>query len=173
MSDALHQSVGDRQQKPGRPARIGSDAVGKKSPPDGYTIVVAGHRQSHTGQDHETQSCPTIRSRTSARSSNYGSYPAAMMASTALPVKDLGRVRRLIARPRRMALFDRHSRRRGPLSHVYGQLLASKDRSQVELSFPTAATPPARLDLLAGNIHGISSTPDFRPDRRKGKKRRD
>ena len=48
----------------------------------------------------------------------------------------------------------------GSVSHLYAQLFASK--TGAKLTFvPYRGDAPARLDLLAGNIHGIASTPDF------------
>src|SRR6185503_8203715 len=48
----------------------------------------------------------------------------------------------------------------GSVSHLYAQLLASKTGAKLTY-VPYRGDAPARLDLLAGNIHGISSTPDF------------
>ena len=48
----------------------------------------------------------------------------------------------------------------GSVSHLYAQLLASKTGARLTY-VPYRGDAPARLDLLAGNIHGIASTPDF------------
>ena len=48
----------------------------------------------------------------------------------------------------------------GSVSHLYGLALAAK--TGAKLTFvPYRGDAPARLDLLAGNIHGVASTPDF------------
>ena len=88
----------------------------------------------------------------------YGRYPVGIFVGTALPITNLAE---FIAQSK--SAKDGLSIGLpgvGSVSHLYAQLLASK--TGAKLTFvPYRGDAPARLDLLAGNIHGIASTPDF------------
>jgi tripartite-type tricarboxylate transporter receptor subunit TctC len=88
----------------------------------------------------------------------YGRYPVGVFVSAALPIKTL---QEFVAYSQ--AAKDGLSigiPGTGSVSHIYGQLLAAKTGARlVFVSYRGDA--PARADLLAGNIQGISSTPDF------------
>jgi len=155
MSETLHQPI-VIDNRAGATGAIGSDAVAK-SPPDGYTIVVAG-TASHPLAKIANPKLPYDPLKDFRPIVEYGSYPVAMMASTALPVKDLSEFVAYSKSAKDGLLIGIPGV--GALSHVYGQLLASK--TGAKLTFvPYRGDAPARLDLLAGNIKGISSTPDF------------
>jgi tripartite-type tricarboxylate transporter receptor subunit TctC len=155
MSETLRQSL-VIDNKAGATGVIGSDAVAKSSP-DGYTIVVAG-TASHPLAKITNAKLPYDPLKDFRPVVEYGSYPVAMVASTALPVKDLSEFVAYSKTAKDGLLIGIPGV--GALSHVYGQLLASK--TGAKLTFvPYRGDAPARLDLLAGNIHGISSTPDF------------
>jgi tripartite-type tricarboxylate transporter receptor subunit TctC len=155
MSETLRQSL-VIDNKAGATGVIGSDAVAK-SPPDGYTIVVAG-TASHPLAKIANAKLPYDPLKDFRPIVEYGSYPVAMVASTALSVKDLSEFVAYSKTAKDGLLIGIPGV--GALSHVYGQLLASK--TGAKLTFvPYRGDAPARLDLLAGNIHGISSTPDF------------
>jgi tripartite-type tricarboxylate transporter receptor subunit TctC len=155
MSETLHQPV-IVDNRAGATGTIGSDTVAR-SAPDGYTIVVA-NTASHSlskvamaqlSYDPQSDFKSVIE---------YGSYPVAIMVSSVLPAKTLRE-------------FIDHSRTTkdglsigipgsGSVSHIYGLLLQA--RTGARLTFvPYRGDAPARLDLLAGNIQGIASTPDF------------
>jgi tripartite-type tricarboxylate transporter receptor subunit TctC len=155
MSETLRQPV-IVDNRAGATGTIGSDTVAR-SAPDGYTIVVA-NTASHSlskvamaqlSYDPQSDFKSVIE---------YGSYPVAIMASTALPAKTL----------REFVDYSKTTKDglsigipgSGSVSHIYGLLL--QVRTGARLTFvPYRGDAPARLDLLAGNIQGVASTPDF------------
>ena len=155
MSETLHQPV-IVDNRAGATGTIGSDTVAR-SAPDGYTIVVANtasHALSKVAMaqlsyDPQSDFKSVIE---------YGSYPVAIMVSTVLPAKTL----------REFIDYSKITKDglsigipgSGSVSHIYGLLLQA--RTGARLTFvPYRGDAPARLDLLAGNIQGIASTPDF------------
>jgi tripartite-type tricarboxylate transporter receptor subunit TctC len=142
--------------KAGATGSIGSDAVAK-SEPDGYTIVVANtasHALLRVGNpklpyDPLSDFKPIIE---------YGNYPVGVMVASAVPARNL---REFVAASQSRGdglLIGIPGT--GSVSHIFGIQLAME--TGAKLTFvPYRGDAPARLDLLAGNIQGVASTPDF------------
>jgi len=155
MAAALHQPfVIDN--KPGATGTIGSDFVAK-APADGYTIVVA-NTASHPLGRLANANLPYDPLKDFRPVIEYGVYPVGIMVAAALPIKTL----------REFVDYSKTTTDGllvgvpgvNSVSHIYGQLLAQK--TGAKLTFvPYRGDAPARVDLLAGNIHAIASTPDF------------
>jgi tripartite-type tricarboxylate transporter receptor subunit TctC len=155
ISETLRQPV-VIDNKAGATGTLGSDFVAKAAP-DGYTIVVAG-TASHSLAKIANARLPYDPLKDFRPIVEYGRYPVAIFVRTTTPITNISE-------------FVAESKRAkdglsiglpgvGSVSHLYAQLLASK--TGAKLTFvPYRGDAPARLDLLAGNIHGISSTPDF------------
>jgi tripartite-type tricarboxylate transporter receptor subunit TctC len=135
---------------------LGSDFVAKAAP-DGYTIVVAG-TASHALAKIANAKLPYDPLKDFRPIAEYGRYPVGIFVGTVLPITNLAE---FIAQSK--SAKDGLSIGLpgvGSVSHLYAQLLTSK--TGAKLTFvPYRGDAPARLDLLAGNIHGIASTPDF------------
>ena len=155
ISEALRQPV-VIDNKAGATGVLGSDYVAKAAP-DGYTIVVAG-TASHSLAKIASAKLPYDPLKDFRPIAEYGRYPVGIFVGTTLPITNL-------------AEFVAQSKSAkdglsiglpgvGSVSHLYAQLLASKTGAKLTY-VPYRGDAPARLDLLAGNIHGISSTPDF------------
>lgn len=155
MSERLGQQV-VVDNKGGATGTIGSDSVAKAAP-DGYTIVVAG-TASHALAKIVNDKLSYDPLKDFRPIVEYGRYPVGLMVSGALPVRNL---RDFIAYSKTvkdgLAIGIPGA---GSVSHVYGQLLAVKTGAKL-LFVAYRGDAPARTDLLAGNIQGISSTPDL------------
>ncbi len=155
ISETLRQPV-VIDNKAGATGVLGSDFVAK-APPDGYTIVVAG-TASHSLAKIVNAKLPYDPLKDFRPIVEYGRYPVAIFVGSHTPITNLAE---FIAQTK--SAKDGLSIGLpgvGSVSHLYAQLLASK--TGAKLTFvPYRGDAPARLDLLAGNIHGISSTPDF------------
>jgi tripartite-type tricarboxylate transporter receptor subunit TctC len=155
MSESLRQTI-VIDNKAGATGVLGSDFVAKAAP-DGYTIVVAG-TASHSLAKIANPKLPYDPLKDFRPIIEYGRYPVAIFVGSHTSITNLAE---FIAQAR--AAKDGLSIGLpgvGSVSHLYAQLLASK--TGAKLTFvPYRGDAPARLDLLAGNIHGISSTPDF------------
>jgi tripartite-type tricarboxylate transporter receptor subunit TctC len=155
MSETLRQPI-VIDNKAGATGVLGSDFVAKAAP-DGYTIVVAG-TASHSLAKIVNPKMPYDPLKDFRPVIEYGRYPAAIFVGSHTSITNLAE---FIAQAR--AAKDGLSIGLpgvGSVSHLYAQLLATK--TGAKLTFvPYRGDAPARLDLLAGNIHGISSTPDF------------
>lgn len=142
--------------KAGATGSIGSDNVAK-SAPDGYTIVVS-NTASHSLGKIANPKLPYDPVKDFKSIIEYGQYPVAIMGSTKLPAKTF------------KEFIDYSKTTKDGLaigipgvnsvSHIYGQLLAQKTGAKL-VFVPYRGDAPARLDLLAGNIQGVASTPDF------------
>jgi tripartite-type tricarboxylate transporter receptor subunit TctC len=155
ISEALHQPV-VIDNKAGATGTIGSDYVAK-APPDGYTVVVAG-TASHSLAKIANAKLPYDPLKDFRPVVEYGRYPVGLFVGTQTTITDL-------------ASFVAQSKSAkdglsiglpgvGSVSHLYAQLLAGKTGAKLTY-VPYRGDAPARLDLLAGNIQGIASTPDF------------
>ena len=155
ISETLRQPV-VIDNKAGATGVLGSDFVAKAAP-DGYTIVVAG-TASHSLAKIANAKLPYDPLKDFRPVIEYGRYPVAIFVGSQTPITNLAE---FIAQAR--AAKDGLSIGLpgvGSVSHLYAQLLATK--TGAKLTFvPYRGDAPARLDLLAGNIHGIASTPDF------------
>jgi tripartite-type tricarboxylate transporter receptor subunit TctC len=142
--------------KAGATGVLGSDYVAKAAP-DGYTIVVAG-TASHSLAKIASAKLPYDPLKDFRPIAEYGRYPVGLFVGTTLPITNLAE---FVAQSK--SVKDGLSIGLpgvGSVSHLYAQLLASKTGAKLTY-VPYRGDAPARLDLLAGNIHGISSTPDF------------
>jgi tripartite-type tricarboxylate transporter receptor subunit TctC len=155
ISDTLRQPV-VIDNKPGATGVIGSDYVAK-SASDGYTIVVAG-TASHSLAKIANAKLPYDPIKDFRPVIEYGRYPVGVFVSGALPMKNLAEFVAFSKSNKDGLLIGIPGT--GAVSHLYGLALASK--TGAKLTFvPYRGDAPARLDLLAGNIHGVASTPDF------------
>ena len=155
ISEMLRQPV-VIDNKAGATGVLGSDFVAKAAP-DGYTIVVAG-TASHSLAKIANAKLPYDPLKDFRPVIEYGRYPVAIFVGSQTPITNLAE---FIAQAR--AAKDGLSIGLpgvGSVSHLYAQLLATKTGARLTF-VPYRGDAPARLDLLAGNIHGIASTPDF------------
>jgi tripartite-type tricarboxylate transporter receptor subunit TctC len=159
LSHHLSQKLGQQfvvDNKAGATGTIGSDAVAKAAP-DGYTIVVAG-TASHPlakvvndklSYDPLKDFRPVVE---------YARYPVGLMVASSVPAKSLSE----------LVAYSKTTKDgvslgvpgAGAVSHIYGQLLAARTGAKF-LFVVYRGDAPARADLLAANIQGIASTPDF------------
>jgi tripartite-type tricarboxylate transporter receptor subunit TctC len=155
ISETLRQPV-VIDNKAGATGALGSDFVAKAAP-DGYTIVVAG-TASHTLAKIVNAKLPYDPLKDFRPVIEYGRYPVGIFVRTSLPITNLAE---FIAQSKEAKDgFSIGIPGVGSVSHLYAQLLAAKTGAKLTY-VPYRGDAPARLDLLAGNIHGISSTPDF------------
>lgn len=142
--------------KAGATGSIGSDSVAK-SPPDGYTIVVS-NTASHALSKIANPKLPYDPVRDFKSIVEYGNYPVAVMGATTLPARTLKEFIAYSQKAKDGLLIGVPGA--GSVSHIYGLLLAQT--TGAKLTFvPYRGDAPARVDLLAGNIQGVASTPDF------------
>jgi len=155
MSETLRQPI-VIDNKAGATGVLGSDYVAKAAP-DGYTIVVAG-TASHSLAKIANPKLPYDPLKDFRPVIEYGRYPVAIFVGSHTSITNVSE-------------FVAESKKAkdglsiglpgvGSVSHLYAQLLAAKTGAKLTY-VPYRGDAPARLDLLAGNIHGISSTPDF------------
>src|SRR4051812_38781570 len=155
ISETLRQPV-VIDNKAGATGVLGSDFVAKAQP-DGYTIVVAG-TASHSLAKIANAKLPYDPLKDFRPIIEYGRYPVGIFVRASLPAAN---VAEFVAQSK--SAKDGLSIGLpgvGSVSHLYAQLLASKTGARLTY-VPYRGDAPARLDLLAGNIHGIASTPDF------------
>jgi tripartite-type tricarboxylate transporter receptor subunit TctC len=155
ISEQLHQPV-IIDNKAGATGAIGSDYVAKAAP-DGYTVVVAG-TASHTLAKIVNPKLPYDPLKDFRPVVEYGRYPVGIFVGGQTPIKTLADfIAQSKANPNGLSIGLPGI---GSVSHLYALLLANK--TGAKLTFvPYRGDAPARLDLLAGNIQGIASTPDF------------
>ena len=155
ISEQLHQPV-VIDNKAGATGVIGSDYVAKAAP-DGYTVVVAG-TASHSLATIVNPKMPYDPLKDFRPVVEYGRYPVGIFVSSATPIKTLSDfVAQSKANPNGLSIGLPGV---GSVSHLYALLLAK--RTGAKLTFvPYRGDAPARLDMLAGTIQGIASTPDF------------
>src|SRR6476619_1771483 len=155
ISETLRQRV-VIDNKAGATGVLGCDFVAKAAP-DGYTIVVAG-TASHSLATIANTKLPYDPLKDFRPIVEYGRYPVGIFVGNLLPIRNLSEF-----------IAQSQSAKNGlsiglpgvgSVSHLYAQLLASKTGARLTY-VPYRGDAPARLDLLAGDIHGISSTPDF------------
>jgi tripartite-type tricarboxylate transporter receptor subunit TctC len=142
--------------KAGATGVLGSDFVAKAAP-DGYTIVVAG-TASHSLAKIANAKLPYDPLKDFRPIIEYGRYPVGIFVSTATPITNVAEFVAQSKSAKDGLLIGIPGV--GAVSHLYAQLLASKTGARLTY-VPYRGDAPARLDLLAGNIHGIASTPDF------------
>jgi tripartite-type tricarboxylate transporter receptor subunit TctC len=155
ISEQLRQPV-VIDNKAGASGVIGSDFVAKAAP-DGYTVVVAG-TASHALAKLANPKMPYDPLKDFKPVVEYGRYPVGLFVSTAQPMKNLAEFVALSKSNKDGLSIGLPGV--GTVSHLYALSLAAK--TGAKLTFvPYRGDAPARLDLLAGNIHGVASTPDF------------
>jgi tripartite-type tricarboxylate transporter receptor subunit TctC len=155
ISEQLHQPV-IIDNKAGATGAIGTDYVAKAQP-DGYTVVVAG-TASHTLAKIFNPKLPYDPMKDFRPVVEYGRYPVGLFVGGQTAIKTLDEfIAQSKAAPNGLSIGLPGI---GSVSHLYALLLANK--TGAKLTFvPYRGDAPARLDLLAGNIQGIASTPDF------------
>ncbi len=155
ISEQLHQPV-IIDNKAGATGAIGSDYVAKAAP-DGYTVVVAG-TASHSLATIVNPKMPYDPLKDFRPVVEYGRYPVGLFVGGQTAIKTLDDfIAQSKANPNGLSIGLPGI---GSVSHLYALLLANK--TGAKLTFvPYRGDAPARLDLLAGNIQGIASTPDF------------
>ena len=155
ISEQLHQPV-IIDNKAGATGAIGSDFVAKAAP-DGYTVVVAG-TASHTLAKIVNPKLPYDPLKDFRPVVEYGRYPVGIFVGGQTTIKTLNDfVAQSKASPNGLSIGLPGV---GSVSHLYALVLAKK--TGAKLTFvPYRGDAPARLDMLAGNIQGIASTPDF------------
>ena len=155
ISEALRQPV-VIDNKAGASGVIGSDFVAKAAP-DGYTIVVAT-TASHSLAKIANPKLPYDPLKDFRPVIEYGRYPVGVFVSTAQPIANLAEFIALSKSNKDGLLVGLPGT--GTVSHLYALALAAK--TGAKLTFvPYRGDAPARLDLLAGNIHAVAATPDF------------
>jgi tripartite-type tricarboxylate transporter receptor subunit TctC len=142
--------------KAGATGAIGSDAVAK-SEPDGYTIVVA-NTASHAILKVGNPRLPYDPLKDFKPIIEYGRYPVGVMVASAMPIRNLREFVAVSQATKDGLLIGTPGT--GSASHIFGIQLAMATGAKITF-VPYRGDAPARLDLLAGNIQGIASTPDF------------
>ena len=132
---------------------IGSESV-SKSAPDGYTLVVSGIA-SHTIAPALASRPPYDPLRDFTHIALFGGPPAVLGVHPSLPAKDLKAFVALAkARPGDMSYGSPGN---GTLGHLVAELLKQKAGiNMVHVPYKGAAI--AVVDIVAGNIHAISTT---------------
>jgi tripartite-type tricarboxylate transporter receptor subunit TctC len=155
ISEQLRQPV-IIDNKAGATGAIGSDYVAKAAP-DGYTVVVAG-TASHTLAKIVNAKLPYDPLKDFRPVVEYGRYPVGIFVGGQTSIRNLDDfVAQSKANPNGLSIGLPGI---GSVSHLYAILLANKTGARLTF-VPYRGDAPARLDLLAGNIQGIASTPDF------------
>ena len=144
------------ENKPAAGGIVGTNEVAKAAP-DGYTLLV-GADAAFVTAPHAYAKLPYDPLKDFRPVIEYGRYLVGLFVGAQTTITDL-------------TSFVAQSKSAkdglsiglpgvGSVSHLYAQLLAGKTGAKLTY-VPYRGDAPARLDLLAGNIQGIASTPDF------------
>jgi tripartite-type tricarboxylate transporter receptor subunit TctC len=155
ISEQLRQPV-VIDNKAGATGTIGSDFVAKADP-DGYTVLVAG-TASHTLAKIVNAKLPYDPLKDFKPVVEYGRYPVGLFVGSQTTIKNLNDfVTQSKASEKGLSVGLPGI---ASVSHFYALRFASKTGAKITF-VPYRGDAPARLDLLAGNIQAIASTPDF------------
>jgi tripartite-type tricarboxylate transporter receptor subunit TctC len=155
ISEQLRQPV-IIDNKAGATGTLGTDFVAKAEP-DGYTVLVAS-TASHTLAKIVNPKLPYDPMREFRPVVEYGRYPVGLFVGSQTTIKSLDDfVAQSKANPKGLSVGLPGI---ASVSHFYALRFASKTGAKITF-VPYRGDAPARLDLLAGNIQAIASTPDF------------
>ena len=141
------------ENRPGAGGMLGSELV-SKSPPDGYTLVVSGVA-SHVIAPALAAKPPFDPVRDFTHIALFGGPPAVFGVHPSLPVKDLKAFVALArSRPHELSYGS-------PGIGTQGHLMAEIFRQRAKIDIvhvPYKGAAIAMVDIVAGNIHAISTT---------------
>jgi tripartite-type tricarboxylate transporter receptor subunit TctC len=141
------------ENRPGAGGMLGSELV-SKSPPDGYTLVVSGVA-SHVIAPALAAKPPFDPVRDFTHIALFGGPPAVFGVHPSLPVKDLKAFVALArSRPHELSYGS-------PGIGTQGHLMAEIFRQRAKIDMvhvPYKGAAIAMVDIVAGNIHAISTT---------------
>ena len=141
------------ENRPGAGGMLGSELV-SKSPPDGYTLVVSGVA-SHVIAPALAAKPPFDPVRDFTHIALFGGPPAVLGVHPSLPVKDLKAFVALArSRPHELSYGS-------PGIGTQGHLMAEIFRQRAKIDIvhvPYKGAAIAMVDIVAGNIHAVSTT---------------
>ena len=141
------------ENRPGAGGMLGSELVAK-SPPDGYTLVVSGVA-SHVIAPELAAKAPFDPVRDFTHVALFGGPPAVFGVHPSLPVKDLKAFVALArSRPHELTYGSPGI---GTQGHLMAEVFAQRARIDI-VHVPYKGAAVAMVDIVAGNIHAISTT---------------
>jgi len=141
------------ENRPGAGGMLGSELVAK-SPPDGYTLVVSGVA-SHVIAPELAAKAPFDPVRDFTHIALFGGPPAVFGVHPSLPVEDLKAFVALArSRPHELTYGSPGI---GTQGHLMAEVFAQRAKIDI-VHVPYKGAAVAMVDIVAGNIHAISTT---------------